>query len=147
MERTKGGHDLPFPTRFRIYQMAKDGVSAWKIHKELNISYDSVSRWSNPQRIKEIEETGSFQSKRGGHVGRKETYDSKERLKLIERLEKPNMTQKKLAEEEGVDRKTILRATRFDHESKDYMKYIQNSSLIEATLVVVFLTPREMHPM
>ena len=112
----KGGHDLPFTTRFQIYNMAKQGETAWKIHKSLNISYKAAARWSDPKRIEEIEKTGSFASKRLGVVGRKHAFDKGERDKLMDRLEKPGMTQTKLARQESVTRKTIRAATRYDSE-------------------------------
>ena len=68
------------------------------------------------KRIKEIERTGCFTAKRKGVVGRKLLYNKKESEKLMDRLEMPRMTQVKLAREEGVDRRTIRRATRYDPE-------------------------------
>ena len=114
------GKDIPFTVKFDIYAREKRGEKPHAISKALNISFKTASRWSDPIRIAEIEKTGSFVSRRIGKVGRKTLYNAKQRDKLMKRLEKPHMTQTKLAREEGVNRKTIRKATKYDSENNPY---------------------------
>ena len=111
------GRDIAFTVKFQIYARAKRGEKPHAISKALGINFATAVRWSDPARIAEIERTGSFSSNRVGKVGRKLRYNAKEREKLMRRLEKPRMTQTKLAKEEGADRKTIRKATKYDSES------------------------------
>ena len=108
------GVDISFTVKFDIYHRAKQGESAYKISKALGIRFETAQLWSHPDTLKRIEATGSFESQRRGNVGRKPLYDAKGANSLMDELEKPNMTQVKLAKQEDVDRRTIRRATKYN---------------------------------
>jgi len=113
----KQGKDVPYVLRLKIYALAKTGASYYKIAKDLKCDKTTAKRWGSPEAIKEIEESGSVQSKRKGTVGSKPMYNEQESEKLMDKLEEKHMTQSKLAKAEGVDRRTVRKYTRQNAES------------------------------
>jgi len=111
------GQDVPYVLRLQTYALTKTGATYYKIAKDLQCDKKTAKRWGSPEAIREIEESGSVQSKRIGHVGCKPMYNKKESEKLMDKLEKKNMTQTKLAKAKDVDRRTIRTYTRNNSES------------------------------
>ena len=68
------GQDIEFklPVKLKIYSFAKDGLNAYQIWKRLRsaVGKSACIRWSQADRIDEIEASSSFASRRKQNVGR-----------------------------------------------------------------------------